>query len=293
MTELTKLMLDAPLEIEGRGGVEQNTVVLEVRGGSSQTEPLQRWENAVGDVLAELTSRGELRVGGEVAGSLPSALVEADAQISVTSDKPKRGWQSRGEIVGEIADVIRWAVHELSLLSETTISGIHSALRAQVTIADNDDPDLDAQNLEVHAAEFEVVNNTGSETKPVGRIVGVQVALTNDTGAHLTEAVGLEVAEPINGGAVSRLVGLQIADLGASEEGAERYAIWTGRGRVRLADVLELVEPAPLDPELAQSVQVYVKADGGLYARDMDEVEYNLLTGGTGTGSRKMAILGW
>jgi hypothetical protein len=237
MTEPVKLTLDSSLEIEGR----EDTTQLVVQGHITQTEPLQVWQNAVGDAVAELTAEGGLRLGQPGAGA-PAAIVEANADITLPSTQTLRGWQSLGTIAGSITDVIRWAVQELTLRGQGSISGLHSTLRAQITIEDDDDPDLDATLAELHAAEFEVINRTGSETDPVGRLVAVQAVVTNDADAVVDEVVAIEVAPTVNGtnGIINTFIGLDIADVPETEEPESTFALRTGTGVVQFGDVVDM-----------------------------------------------------
>jgi hypothetical protein len=165
-----------------------------------------------------------------------------------------------------IDGAIAWAVHELELLGDAVVSGIHAALRGKVTRKNTSA----SPQAELRAADFEAINDTASGANPSGRLVGVQSAVTNEQAAYLTEAVGVGVQINNEGGPsqLTRAYGLHIADMPAV--GDKAYAIHTGKGVAHVGDHLEMaplsVGDIPDNP--AAGALVYAKAaDNKLYAR--------------------------
>ena len=77
MSEPVKVTVDAALEVDGR----EDVVQLQVQGHSTQTEPLQTWEDSSGDVQTEVTGAGQLRADE----------VELNVQASAPADDPPAG----------------------------------------------------------------------------------------------------------------------------------------------------------------------------------------------------------
>lgn len=267
MADPIKLIVDSALEVQGR----EDTPQLEVRGHTTQTQPLQQWEDSSGTALAEMTGDGRLRLGSLDTGA-PSAQAEVNSAITLPSTMPLRGLQTLGRITGALTAAVAWAVHELELLGSGGVSGLHAALRAKLTLGNSGG----AASAAVSAGEFEVVNGP----YPLGKAVGVRSKLDNQTGGVITEAIAFEVASPENGGAITTLVGLKVPDL---TQGGANYALQTGQGPVQLGDYLEIKAPTtpPGAPTAGSDmVRVYPKSNGRLYARNDDGLEYDLTSGG-------------
>jgi hypothetical protein len=77
MSEPVKLTVDAALEVDGR----EDTTQLRVQGHSTQTEPLQTWEDSSGEVQTEVTGAGRLRADE----------VELNVQDNTPADDPPAG----------------------------------------------------------------------------------------------------------------------------------------------------------------------------------------------------------
>lgn len=273
MADPKKLTIDAGLQVEG----SEDTTQLEVRGSATQTEPLQEWQDASGEAVARLGADGRMQVG-DLDLDTPDALVEANEAVTLPTDRPLRGIQSLGQISGVISDAIAWAAYELQLLGSGGVSGLHAALRAVLTL-NNSGGAVDA---EVRAGDFEVIN----ASDPVGKVVGVSSAITNESGGTITEAVAFSVEEPVNQGetgSIGTLVGLDVPDL---DQADENFAIRTGKGQVRLGDFMEMEQLDTAPGGSSGVVRVYPKTDGKLYARAPNGTEYDLTasTGGGGGG---------
>jgi hypothetical protein len=257
-------IINSNLIINGQEDITQ----LTVEGHTTQTEPLQVWQDSAGDPLAQVTGDGRFQIG-EMGMETPEALLEANASIDGASELPRRGWQSLGEISAAITDAVTWVMQELKLLGELT--GIMIGSHTRVSLGS----EADGSAAEVRAGQFEVVN----EADALDRAVGVRSVIDNQAGT-ITQAVAFEVALPENNGTIATLIGLDIPDL---TEGTENIAIRTGEGPVQFGDYLELTSPAttPAAPESGSNkVRVYPKTDGKLYARNDDDIEYDL----TGAG---------
>jgi hypothetical protein len=77
MSDPVKLTVDAALEVDGR----EDTTQLRVQGHSTQSEPLQTWEDSSGEVQTEVTGEGRLRANE----------VELNVQASTPADDPPAG----------------------------------------------------------------------------------------------------------------------------------------------------------------------------------------------------------
>ena len=241
---------------------QRDQVQLRVQAHSAQTEPLQTWEKSDGTPLAQVTDDGRLELGDLDLGT-PDGLIEANREITLPSTVPQRGVQSQGKVTGNGTNVIdgaiAWAVHELELLGDAVVSGAHAALRGKITRKNTSA----SPQAELRAADFEAINDTTSGANPVGKLVGVHSAVTNEQDAYLTEAVGVGVQIANEGAAsqLSRAYGLRVEDMPAVENQA--YAIHTGTGTVHLGDDLEMPEKGatPVDPP-AGARKLYPKSDG-------------------------------
>jgi len=109
--------------------------------------------------------------------------------------------------------------------------------------------------------------------------VGVEAALTNDTGGSISQATAFSVVAPINNGTIGRLYGLQIADL---TQGTANYALYTGKGAAHLGDILEVPVQNTTPPGVPplNFVQVYTKQSGTanpqLYGKNNAGIEFPL-----------------
>lgn len=256
------------VEIEG----SQDTTQLKVQGHSSQTEPLQSWEDSAGSPLSHITADGRLLVGDDPGMEAPDALVEAHRDITSVS-VPRRALNTLGRVTGALGTAVQWIVHELELRGTGGISGLHTALRSRLIHADTGD----SSDSELRAGDFETINQTGTTSERVGKAVALSAAVTNEAGAHLNTAAGVEISlQNGDSGSISEAYGLKINDLDPSTA-TNSYALHTGSGKVHLGDVLELQVPAtaPLPPATGQMV-VYPKSNGRLFAKNSSGAEYDL-----------------
>src|SRR5688572_2999715 len=93
------------VEIQGSRDVTQ----LNVKGHSTQNEPLETWKNSAGDTLAEVSNKGDVKVGDlTLLDPTRDALVEAHRDSS--SARAKRGFHSLGRITTLVTDLISWVV---------------------------------------------------------------------------------------------------------------------------------------------------------------------------------------
>jgi hypothetical protein len=256
---------------------QQDQVQLRVQAHSTQTNALQAWEDSAGDTLAQITGDGRLEVG-DLDLSTPDALAEVNRDITLPSNVPQRGVQSRGLIRGAISNAIAWAVHELELLGDSAVSGLHTALRGKITHKSTGDANL----AELRAGDFEAINEGGNSSNPVGEMIGVQSTVSNEQNGHLNKAVGVKVTINDEGtDSIQNAYGLLVEDV---DQGAQaNYAIHTGQGAVHLGDYMEIVTPGSVPGQPAQdNVRIYPKSDGKLYAKDWQNTEYDLTGGGGG-----------
>lgn len=284
---MTQVFLEDVL-ITGSADVAQ----LQVRANSSQSQPLQSWQNNGGTALARLTSTGRLHLG-DLNVATGAALVEANATVTSAAD-PQRGVQAIGNIQTGGAPTVNWAYHELKFTGAGSLSGVQTALRSNLTNSVN------AGSAELRAGAFEattqstagtvigvrgaVLNGAGTATKAIG----IQSALNNDVGGLMPAASAFEVAPPVNSGTISTLYGLKVPSLSAGSV--------TNLAAVQLADEMELgVQSAtPTRATPAGFIKVYPKLNAGsprLYAKDAAGAEYDL-TGTVGNYAANNVLLG-
>jgi len=269
----------------------QDVTQLQVEGHTTQTQPLQTWQDSGGNVLARITNDGRLQEGNLGLGT-PAALVEANDSITLPSTKPKRGWHSLGRVTGAITDAIAWVVHELELLGTGGTTGLQTGVRAKLTHNNTGN----AVNAELRTGDFQAVNQSGASGTPVGKLtalhgaasnssnaylnkaIGIEATVTNDTSGTINEASAFEVAVPTNTGTINTVYGLRIPDL---TQGGRNIAIQTGQGVVRLGDheELKVVAGSPTGNPPVNFIKVYPKLNAGaphLYAKDASGAEYDL-----------------
>jgi len=147
---------------------------VKVQGHSTQTAPLQAWEDSSGDALAKVTGDGRLQVGSfDAQGAMATddSLIEA-YRDKADGAKPKRGLHVAGELEDDASNAVAWSVHELTLSGASTTTGKATALSAKVSTVDAD----------------------------IDTAVGLEVAVDIEGAGSIDEAVGLEVLD-INQGA--------------------------------------------------------------------------------------------
>jgi microcystin-dependent protein len=220
----------------------EDEVQLTVQGTTGQTDPLQAWKNSSGDEQARITADGRFQ-NGDMNLSTADALIEAHRDSS--SDLPKRGFHSLGRIASALSDAVAWLVAELELIGTGTISGLHRTLRIKLSHSSTGD----SSNAELRAGDFELLNQSGSSSIPLGKALGLQASINNQTNAHVDQATvisagiqnaagaeiatakAIEVQAALNDGTIDLMIGLDIADI---NEATDNYAIRTGEGKVQL-----------------------------------------------------------
>lgn len=273
------------VQIEG----SEDQVQLEVQGHSTQTQPLQQWQDSAENTRAQVSADGQLQ-NGDLAMGTPAALVEANNQVTLPSSDIKQGIQSRGKITGQIWDSLAWIVQELALLGSGGVESVQSAVRARLEHNNSGD----STSAELRAGDFESSNQSGSSAQRVGQITGVSGTASNQENAFTQDAVGVEgtvnnatggdVAEasvlraksPTNTGTITKLTGLKIEDM---ESGTENFAIRTGKGVNQFGDVLQIGYQTSLPGSSpANFVRLYPKNDDQLYLQNQSGNEVQLLT---------------
>jgi len=267
---------------------------LQVRANSTQTQPLQTWQNSGGTALARLTSTGRLQLG-DLNVATGAALVEANATVTGTAD-PQRGVQAVGNIQTGGTPTLNWAYHELAFTGGGSLSGVQTALRGNLTNS------INAGSAELRAGAFEAtnqaavgtvigargaaINGAGTATK----VIGVQAGISNAAGGLIPNAAAFEVAPPVNSGTIAALYGLKVPTLSTTPGTVTNFAA------AQLTDEIELGIQAstPSRATPAGYIKVYPKLSAGaphLYAKDASGVEYDLSgTGGGGGGGITLDI---
>lgn len=245
--------------VDGSQDIKQ----LRVQGHTTQNQPLQTWENSAGNTVAQVTGDGRLIVGDDVT---PDSLFEAH-RLDTSTSKPTRGIHSLGQVTGTLNALVQWIVGELELTGASAISALHTALRIR---ASNKSTVAGSAGAEVRGADIEVINDTLANAAAFPKATGMQVTLTNASGKAITDAIGLKV-KMNNSGTITN-----------------PFSIYTeGPGPVHLEDYVEVKRPASVPGTPATDFErIYPKADGKLYAKGWDGIEYEL-TAGTIPNGRK------
>lgn len=148
---------------------------------------------------------GGLQVGSFDNGEMATedALIEAH-RSATDSDKPKRGLHLLGALTGNLSDVVSWVVQELVLSGSGNLNALQTALRVKLS---NTHTGSHGNQAEVHAADIELVN-TGTTTTPLPEAQGLNIRLSNGTGASIDKATLLKL-EAVNDGSITDLMALQ------------------------------------------------------------------------------------
>jgi hypothetical protein len=228
------------VRIEGSADETQ----LTIQGNSSQSAPLQVWENSAGADLGQVTGDGRLQFGN-LGMSTNESLAELH-QDGTGASTIKRGLNSKGRFTGALSDAISWLLAELEIAGGGTITGIYRALRGKLS---HNNASNNSVNADLRAGDFEAINQSGTAPSPVGQMSGVYAQVDNQANAHLSQAravaaqvsngssanintaAAFQVISPVNNGAIGTLIGLDIADI---NQGSDNYAIRTGVGKVKL-----------------------------------------------------------
>lgn len=273
----------------------EDEVQLQVQGSLGQTEVLQTWEQDNGQVVAQVSANGRIQAGD--ISSTGDAIIEA--YRSNTATLPERGISTFGLLTTFLSGAVSWLLSELEINSPDSFAGIFRALRGKVTFNSSGD----ASDADLRAGDFVAINQSGTSSLPVKRMSALQGFVDNQSAAYLSEANGvsvlvhnltnaeintlrgIEVQSPLNQGTINTLVGVDIADM---DQGTANFALRTGKGAVKVGDVMH-VEQQTSDPDHeADVVQFYAKGDK-LYAKapSPSNAIYDL-TGGSGSSPAVM-----
>lgn len=235
--------------IDGSQDIKQ----LRVQGHTTQTQPLQTWEDSAGNTVAQVTGDGRVIVGDDVT---PDSLIEAH-RLDTSTSKPTRGFHSLGQVTGTLNALVQWIVEELELTGASAISALHTALRVR---ASNKSTVAGSAGAEVRGADIEVINDALANAAAFPKATGMQVTLTNAAGKVITDAIGLKV---------------KMNNLGTI---TNPYAFYSeGPGVTHLEDYVEIKRPATVPGTPATDfVRVYPKTDGKLYAKNWNGTETQL-----------------
>ena len=210
---------------------------MTVRGAVSQAQPLQVWEDSSETTLLEVTEDGRFKVGDDQALQAEAALIEVYREGASTS-KPQRGINTLGTVEGAQSNPVDWVAHELELSGNAAISSIHSAVRGQLTHQNAGD----SSGATLRGGDFQVVNEVGASGTPVGQAVGLHAGVSNEAGAYLDTAIGIDVklvnAEDVNT-VIDTAIGIEVADVDQGD--TDNFAIRTGLGTVLVGDKLEVL----------------------------------------------------
>ncbi|MEP7286964.1 MAG: hypothetical protein ABI947_14500 [Chloroflexota bacterium] len=292
---MTQTVYTDSVSIQG----SQDTPQLQVKGFSTQTQPLQNWLDNGNAVQAQITGDGRLQVGNNLGGTAPAdALIQVNENITLPASTPTSAWHSLGQItssVSALATPLTWVLHELKLLGTAGVSTLQVAMRSVLTHSNSGT----STSAELRAADVQTINQGGDATHYVGqatglrgtasnatsaylaKAVGVEAAITNAVSGNLTQASAFEVVAPVNAGTIGSLYGLRIPDL---TQATANYAVYTGQGVVHIGDNMELpvVASTPTANPAANFIKLYTKLNAGLpqlYAKDASGSEFALDSG--------------
>ena len=206
-------------------------VQLTVEGHSTQTEPLQQWQDSSQNVMAQVTEDGRLQIGDTFENTAPTALIEVHRDAAPGTE-PTQGLSVLATLSGAASSALEWVVHKLSLVGTGGVSSEVAALRAELTHNNSGD----SSGADLRAGSFEVVNQLSDETDRVGEAVAVRAAITNEATGYLNDAVGIHIkianenpdTDPEL--AITNAYGLKIDDLPDVE--TNQYAILTNAGNI-------------------------------------------------------------
>ena len=159
---------------------DDDEIQLRVQGHTTQTNPLQTWEDSAATVLAQVDENGLLQIGDDDATG--AALIEAHNDNDTA--KPARGLHVTGKLSGTLDQIRQWVVNELILQGSGGVAAIHSALRLRLK---NENTGALA-GADLRGLDVEVENASGVG----GSAYGIKVNLI-DTGA-LDEVYALHTA---------------------------------------------------------------------------------------------------
>ena len=150
---------------------DADEIQLRVQGHSTQTEPLQTWEDSAGTELALVTDDGRLVVGEEDGTS--EALVEVHNLDDPA--RPNLGLHSTAIVSGTLNSLVRWIRQALTLQGSAGVDARHVV--QEITLTNENTGDLTA-NAELIGTHILVDNDGGAG----GTAYGLKVEIT-DTGS--------------------------------------------------------------------------------------------------------------
>src|SRR5215217_8522627 len=108
----------------------QDTPQLQVKGNTTQTQPLQNWTDNASNIKAQVTGDGRLQIGNNLGVGAPAdALIQANLDVTLPSSLPTSGWHTLGRVTGALTGAVNWVVHELQLLGTGGVSTLQTAMR--------------------------------------------------------------------------------------------------------------------------------------------------------------------
>jgi len=270
---------------------------LDIKGNSTQTQPLQKWETSGSVVKAQVTAEGRLQVGDNLtAGIVPDALIQANGDVTLPSSQVPSGLHTIGKVQGTIPGGTSWTTHELRLDGSGTVSGTQSTSRHKLTFGSTGD----GTTADLRATDTQAINEKGTSGSRLGRLTAirallsnalnafldrgsaVEAAITNDTGGNINRAIGVNVPTPVNAGTIGQLYGVRVEDLSAAGGTITNYAALSLDNEMEMK--VQAATPTKLPP--AGVVKIYPKLSGGnpkLYAKDAAGTEFDLSGGGGGS----------
>ena len=236
-------------------------VQLTVEGDSAQTEPLQQWQDSSQNVLAQVTEDGRLQIGDTFEDTAPTALIEVHRDAAPGAE-PQQGLSVLATLSGAASSALEWVVHKLSLQGTGGVSSEVAALRAELTHNNSGD----SSQADLRAGSFEVVNQDDA-----GNAVGVLAAVTNESGAALTNGIGVQI-DVQDEGTLTNAYGLKVENV---DQGSNNYAIHTGLGEVQFGDAVGIGTVA--GPTASAILDLESTTQGALFPR-MTEVQRDAIS---------------
>jgi len=268
---------------------------LDIKGNSTQTQPLQKWETSGNVVKAQVSAEGRLQVGDNLtAGIVPDALIQANGDVTLPSSQVPSGLHTIGKVQGTIPGGTSWTTHELRLDGSGTVGGTQSTSRHKLTFGSTGD----GTTADLRATDTQAINEKGTVSLRLGRLTAirallsnalnafldrgsaVEAAITNDTGGNINRAIGVNVPTPVNAGTIGQLYGVRVEDLSAAGGTVSNYAALSVDNEVEMK--VQAATPTKLPP--AGVIKIYPKLSGSnpkLYAKNAAGTEFDLSGGST------------